>query len=170
MLGTYENFPQITHCIKIFASDLPKRKLQQLVVQKLEELNRKELSFEEICGPSLPNATVILEFGIADEYGFNFLNEDEAKKVQDALLKEPMDVMDWFCSLRYYRNLEKKSALRFDYCLLRLIFEEKDTVEFQVFHERGPRHVSPDDLAEYIVRTLNMTLKKKILRLIGSGD
>jgi hypothetical protein len=72
--------------------------------------------------------------------------------------------MDFFCAIRYYKgNAEKKTALKFDYYLLRTIFS-KDTFEIQVFHERGPRYISPEDLTLLIFNKINEAAKRKVLK------
>jgi hypothetical protein len=49
--------------------------------------------------------------------------------------------------------------------MLRSIFS-KDTLEVQVFHERGPRYISPEDLTMFIFSKVNeeSTINKKILK------
>ena len=167
MLGFYENFPQTIHRTEAFTSPLSKRKLQQKIAQVFEEVNRKTFSFEEIGCPTVPNCTVIFEFGIAEEDGFCFLNGEELKRLQKTLDTDPLKVMDWFCGIRYYKNTKpKKSPLKFDYYMLRMGFGEKGTVEFLVFHERGPQYVSPEDLIEFIEHKVNVGSNRKILKQV----
>ena len=72
--------------------------------------------------------------------------------------------MDFFCAIRYYKgNGEKKTALKFDYYMLRTIFG-KDTLEVQVFHERGPRYVSPEDLTMFVFNRINEASNRKVLK------
>jgi len=167
MLGFYENFPQTIHRTETFTSVLSKRKLQQKITQVFQKINSETFSFEEVGNPTVPDCTVILEFGIADTGGFCYLNEEEAKKLQNAIGTESLKVMDWFCGIRYYKNFkEKKSPLKFDYQMLRMGFGEKGTVEFLVFHERGPQYVSPEDLVDFISRQVNEGSKRKILKQV----
>ena len=169
MLGLYENFPQTIHRTETFISPLSRRKLQQKIAQVFQEVNRNTCSFEEVGNPTVHDCTVIFEFGIADTGGFNFLNEDEARKLQDALAAEPLQVMDWFCAIRYYKSAKgKKTPLKFDYYMLRMGFMEKGAVEVLVFHERGPRHISPGDLVDFIDRKVNQGSKRKILKRVES--
>jgi hypothetical protein len=49
--------------------------------------------------------------------------------------------------------------------MLRTLFS-KDTLEVQVFHERGPRYISPEELTMFIFEKVNETSNKnkKILK------
>ncbi|MCW4010872.1 MAG: hypothetical protein NWF05_09680 [Candidatus Bathyarchaeota archaeon] len=165
MLGLYENFPLTIHLSETFTFTLARRKLQRKIVQALQEVNRQTFSFEEVGTPTVPNCTVIFEFGIADAEGFSFLTEEEAQRLQERLDVEPMKIMDWFCGIRYYKNAKKKKApLRFDYYMLRLDFPEKDTMTSSVFHERGPRYITPEDIIALIECRVNLSSKRKILK------
>jgi len=164
MLGFYENFPHGIHFTQTFTSPLSKRKLQEKIIQAFQEANHKTFSFEEAGNPTIPNCEVIFEFGIADAENFSYLDEEEAKKLREALGgEEPLLLMDWFCSIRYYKNPNgKRTPLKFDYYMVRMVFGEKGTVEFLVFHERGPRYISPEDLVVFVEQKINAP--KKILK------
>lgn len=165
MLGLYENFPQNIHRTETFTSPLSRRKLQQKITQVFQEVNRKNLSFEEVGNPTIPNGTVIFEFGIADAEDFCYLNEEEAQRLQTALDVAPLQVMDWFCAIRYYKNTqEKKAPLKFDYYMLRMGFGEKGVMEVLVFHEKGPRYISPEDLVAFMERKVNQGASRKLLK------
>lgn len=166
MLGLYENFPQNIHRTETFTYPLSKRKLQQKIAQVFQEVNRKNFSFEEVGNPTVPNATVIFEFGIADAEDFCYLNAEEAQKLQAALAVEPLHVMDWFCAIRYYKNTktQKMSPLKFDYYMLRMGFGEKGTMEVLVFHEKGPRYISPEDIIAFMERKVNQGESRKLLK------
>ena len=163
-LGFYENFPPNIHRVESFNSTLSSKQLQQKLIQIFYEINRKEYSFEEIANPTVPEGKVIFEFGMAESESFNYIDEEEVKKALNLLAKQRLHSMDFFCAIRYYKgNGEKKSALKFDYYLLRTVFS-KDTLEVQVFHERGPRYISPEDLTMFIYNKLNETSPRKILK------
>jgi hypothetical protein len=103
---------------------------------------------------------VIFEFGVAEAGNFNFINKEELEKTLDLLAKQRLTSMDFFCSIRYYKvEGEKKTALKFDYYMLRTIFR-KDMFEVQVFHERGPRYISPEDLTTFICNKVNEASSK----------
>jgi hypothetical protein len=127
-------------------------------------VNRKELSFEEVSIPTVPNGQVIFEFGIAEEADFTYLTPQEAQRALALAAKSHVGSLDFFCSIRYYKiNGKERQALKFDYYLLRTVFG-KGTFEVQVFHERGPRYLSPQDLVEFILERLNSGSNRKILK------
>ena len=168
MLGFYENFPEGIHRTENFTSALPSKKLQQRLIQVISEINRKTFSFEEIANPTVPECTIIFEIGIADAKSFNYIDEEETKKALNALKKEPFRVMDFFCAVRYYKTgREKKTPLKFDYYMIRFALS-KDTLEMRVFHERGPRYVSPEDITTFLVNQINKASTKKILKPVES--
>jgi len=165
MLGVYDNFPVIIHLSKTLMSTLSKRKLQERIVQVLQEVNCKTFSFEEVGTPNQPNCTIIFEFGIANGEVFSYLDEEEARKMQHALAKDAMQIIDWYCSVRYYKNVkEKRTPLKFDYYMLRMSFTEKGAMELLVFHERGPRYISPEEIVDFTERKVNQTSNRKILK------
>ncbi len=138
--------------------------MQRRLIQALHTANRREFSFEEIANPTVPEGKVIFEFGLAESGNFNFLDDEELKKALNFLGKERLHSMDFFCAIRYYKgNGEKKTALKFDYYMLRTVFG-KDMFEVQVFHERGPRYVSPEDLVAFVFDRINEASNRKILK------
>lgn len=169
MLGFYENFPQNFHHLSSFTYSLSRSNIQQKLVHVLNEMNRSSFTFEEVGSPAVPKSSVIFEYGIADAGNFNFLNEAETKKVLDAVGRRALQVMDLFCAIRYYKNQEaKKTPLRFDYFMLRMVFGKDKSVELQVFHERGPRYISPEEFGAFLVRKVNGAAARKILKPVES--
>jgi hypothetical protein len=168
--GFYENFPPNIHRIDSFNSTLSSKQLQQKLIQVFYEVNLKEFTFEEVTHPTVPEGRVIFEFGIAESGDFNYIDEEELKKTLNLLAKERLLSMDFFCSIRYYKvNGENKSPLKFDYYMLRAIFS-KNMLEVQVFHERGPRYISPEEFTEFIFTKINemSSRNKKILKKANS--
>jgi hypothetical protein len=163
MLGFYENFPENIHRIESFTSFVPSKQLQRKIIQVLSEINRKTFSFEEVSHPSVPECAVIFEVGIAESESFNYIDEEETKKALNALQRAPFQVIDLFCAIRYYKNREEKKApLRFDYYLMRVLFG-KSGMEMRVFHERGPRYVSPEEIVTFLVNKINEPPGRKVL-------
>jgi len=164
MLGFYDNFPVNIHRIENFSTTFSNKKLQQRLIQVLREINRRSFSFEEIAYPTVPECTIIFEAGLADAKGFNYIDEEEAKKVLSALRKSSFQTMDFFCAVRYYKGTaEKKAPLKFDYYMMRVVFG-KNAVEIRVFHERGPRYISPEDIVTFLVNMVNETSTRKFLK------
>jgi hypothetical protein len=170
MKGLYDNFPENLHRIDNFESSVPKKKLQQKLIETLHEMNSREFSSEETGQPALHGCTIIFEAGAAELKSFSFIDDEEAKKLQKALEKLPFQVLDFFFAIRYYKNdAEKRTPLRFDYYLLRTVFGE-NSMEMRVFHERGPRYISPEDLVTFMVDKINGKLTKKLLKRIESTE
>ncbi|MCW3995521.1 MAG: hypothetical protein NWE98_05160 [Candidatus Bathyarchaeota archaeon] len=168
-LGFFENFPASVHYAESFNSTLSSRSLQQRLIQALYDVNRQEFSFEQIAIPTVPEGRVIFEFGLAESENFNFIDKGELKKALDFLAQERVNSLDLFCAVRYYRgNGQKKTPLKFDYFILRTVFS-KDLFEIQVFHERGPRYLSPEDVVAFIFLRLNCTSNRGVLRRLGQG-
>ena len=166
MLGLYQSFPETLHSIAPFAITIPVKKVQQALVQTFQKLNKETLKLRDIAYPSLHECTVILEFGIAEADNFNYLDDEEATRVIKNTHKTPFQVMDFLCAVRYYKTQgEKKTPLRFDYYMLRFAFN-KNPAEMQVFHERGPRHVTPEDIANLIMNKINEASSREIVKLL----
>lgn len=169
MLGFYDNFPVNIHRIESFSTTFSNKKLQRRLVRVLCEINRRTFSFEEVAFPAVPRCVIIFEAGIAEAKSFNYIDEEEAKKVLKALRKAPFQTMDFFCAVRYYKDTaDKKTPLKFDYYILRVVFA-KNAVEIRVFHERGPRHISPEDIVRFLVNNVNDASTRKILKKIESA-
>lgn len=163
-LGYYAAFPENIHHLANYQSFVSIRVLQQKILQFIEGINRKELIFEQISIPTIPEGIVIFEFGLAEAAGFNYLSTEETQRALDIVETEHVDTLDFFCAIRYYKDSgAKRTALKFDYYMLRAVFA-KGTLELRVFHERGPRYLSPEDLATFIVKNVNSESNKTILR------
>jgi hypothetical protein len=167
MLGRYDNFPENIHVIMSFSSIFTDQKLQRKIMQTFREVNHKSFSFEEIGIPIMRGCTVIFEIGMAERKSFNYVNDEETKRVLSVLKKQSFRVMDFFIAVRYYKSdAQKKTPLRFDYYMIRFVFNGNNYVELQVFHERGPRHIAPADIVQSIEGWINGPLTKKVLRRI----
>lgn len=155
MLGLHQNFPANIHKTVLFTTPLSIKRLQQTIIQAFYEMNAKSFKIEDVTTPSLPHCTVIFEFGIAEANTFNYLDKEEAERALKAIKKKPLQVTDFFCAIRYYQtHNNKKTPLKFDYYMIRFTYN-KNSTEMQIFHERGPRYVPPDDLAALIVNKIN---------------
>ncbi len=165
MLGVYDNFPLNIHRAERFITTISTRSMQQKLIQVLQEINRKEFNSSDLIHPSLQNSKIVFEMGIADGKNFNFIDKEETKRIRNAFKRGMPRTIDLFCAARYTRNeKEKKTLHRFDYFMTRISFSD-DFTEIQVFHERGPRYLSPEDLIAFLVNEVNKTASKKILRL-----
>ncbi len=166
-LGSYSNFPADIHYIKNYHSNASTRHLQQQLIQVLGEVNQREFRFEEVTIPTVPDGWIIFEFGLADGVNFNFIDAEEVAKALDFIDKGRVRILDFFCSIRYYRGSGvARAALKFDYYMLRVAFE-KGNLQVAVSHERGPRYIYPEDMIAFLLGKINGTVKRKILREIN---
>ena len=170
MLGLYNNFPLNIHRIDTFSTHFSSKKLQQRMMKVFCEINRGNFSFKEVACPTVPDCTIIFEVGLAEAESFNYIDEEEAKKVLSALRKAPLQTIDFFCAVRYYKGHgEKKKPLKFDYYMMRALFG-KNAVEIRVFHERGPRYIPPEDLVTFLVTKVNETSARNILKKTSPSE
>jgi hypothetical protein len=147
-----------------FHSTVPSEQIQRRLIQAFYEINRKEFSFEEAAYPTIPECRIIFEFGLADAESFNYIDEEEVKKALNLLAKEHLGTLDFFCAIRYYKgNAEKKRALKFDYYLIRTLYS-RDIFEIQVYHKKGLRYLSPEDLTLFIFNKINEGSNRKVLK------
>lgn len=164
MIGESHNFPEKIHKLEKFDSPYATKKIQKKLIQILERINHKTYSFEEITNPTIPNCIIILDVGLAERKIFNYIDQEEKNRFLKALKKETTKLIDLFFSIRYYKIKQKKRiALNFDYYMLRFNFANKK-IEAKVFHERGPRHISPEELINFIILEINKKSTKKIIK------
>jgi len=166
-LGHHENFPLQVHRVEGYNSSLSAKQLQEKILHILQVVNGKEFCFEEVAIPTVPGGRVIFEFGLADGQSFSYLDETTLETALGALSKETQ-VLDFFCVIRYYKGVgDKKTPLKFDYYMIRTLYD-KGVLEVQIYHERGPRYVTPQDLSEFIVGKVNGGQTRKILKPLPS--
>lgn len=169
MLGFYQNFPENPHGIARFITSISNKSLQKALIQTFHQLSNEKLTIEEIANPSISQCTVIFDFGIAEANSFNYLDNEEKSRIIKVIRKKPFQIMDFLCSIRYYKmQNEKKNPLKFDYYMLRFIFS-KNMLEMVAFHERGPIHISPEDVTTFIANKINAKFSKTILRALEAS-
>jgi len=168
MLGFYENFPQTIHKTAPFSFSISIKNLQKVITQAFHMVNKDSFELDNITFPSIPKCKVAFELGIADTDKFKYLDDEEKDEIIRFLKKNTFQVIDAFCVIRYYKiNNEKKTPLKFDYYLIRFLFNKK-IMEMEIFHERGPRYVSPEDVASFLSEKVNGNSVKKILKRLES--
>ena len=169
MLGLYDNFPESIHRITSFTFSIPLRRLQEKFIQAIYEVNNKTVSPEEISPHALRECEIFFETGVAESSSFTYLDQELATKLQEAVKREPLKTVDFFFAARYYKtSKEKKIPLRFDYFLVRAVFFDGN-LEVRIFHERGPRYISPEDVGNFVVQRINRIASRKILRMISQN-
>lgn len=132
----------------------------------MRDVNKEKFAFEDVASPTIPECTIIFEFGIADSTGFTFLDDAESKKTLISLKQRTYDIMDFFCAIRYYREYAtKKKPQKFDYYLARFVLSENQ-VQLQIFHERGPRYFSPTDMIAFLAGKINGSPERKSRKIL----
>jgi len=164
MFGFYEAFPHNVHKIKHFVTPISSRKLQQTLIQLLHGLNKTTLRLQDVGTPSMADCVTVFEFGVAEDNGFNYLDEEEAAKALKIMQKSPLQILDFLCAVRYYRIInDTRKPLKFDYYMLRFTFNPK-FLELQLFHERGPMHILPEELVDFVANKINETFSRRVLK------
>lgn len=154
LLGRYENFPETIHGVARFTHRLSVRNLQQAILHALHRLNQQTCNLDAIAPFSSLKCEVSFEFGVAEGTTFNYLDKEELDRLQRNIVKRALPILDFLCVVRYHVTKEgKRVPLRFDYYMLRLVFQ-RSSVKMQIFHERGTRRVSLEDLITFITNRI----------------
>ncbi len=159
LLGRYDNFPTQIHGLARFTHASSLKTLQLTMVQVFHGLNTRTLDMKTLTKASPANCTVNFEFGIADADAFNFLDEEELKKLEHAVRQQPLQVLDAYCAARYQITdaSGKRKSLKFDYNMLRFAFYKRQ-VQLFVFHERGINRVPLEDLVLFLANQIDQRL------------
>ncbi len=166
MLGFYENFPEAIHIhgAAQFNHSLSNSFLQQIILKTFHRLNHERHEIGEITPLAPSECEASFEFGLAEGLAFNYLDKDEVGRALKTVNKKALETLDFFCAIRYRATgKEKKSRLKFDYYLIRFTFE-KGNEEIRIFHERGPRRASPEELLTFLVKNINKSLSRNRAR------
>jgi len=164
LLGRYENFPEAIHGVARFTHRLSVRKLQQAILHALHRLNQEIHDLDAIAPFSSLKCEVSFEFGVAEDNLFNYLDKEELDSLQRAIVKRALPILDFLCVVRYHVTKGgKRVPLRFDYHLLRLVFQRR-SVELQIFHERGTQRVSLEDLITFLTKCIKDELSRRQLK------
>jgi hypothetical protein len=166
MLGVYSDFPTDVQKIVNFETSISETRLQKTLVEVFYRLNSEESALKEIAYPSLPECMIGFEFGIAEGKDFNYLDTHEKDRLLAATQKKPFPSLDFLCITRYYSvQNQRKRPLKFDHYMLRFRFAKK-ALQMQVFHEKGPMHLSTKDLPLFITKIVNSEFPKRVIKII----
>jgi len=118
---------------------------------------------QTVTNTSPANCTVNFEFGVADSDTFNYLDDEELKKIQKTLKQQQaLPVLDVYCVARYHLTEAdgRRRPLKFDYGMLRFAFGKR-TMELFIYHERGTQRIPLEDLAHFIRKQANEQLTER---------
>lgn len=162
MLGRYENFPQVIHGIAEFTFPTSTQQLQQAILEVAHQLNHEAYSVKDFTPFLTSNCQVSFEFGIAEDMTFNYLDKEELERFQKQVETIPLRIIDIFSVIRYHTvNAKgKRTALKFDYNMLRFTFSRK-TMQLFVAHERGNQRISLEDFITFLANKINKKLEEE---------
>jgi hypothetical protein len=163
LLGHYEKFPEPIHGIALFEHQGSVKSIQRAVLYAFQRLNHEVFDLSSVTPYLKQKCEVNFEFGVADGFAFNFLDERELEQCLKHISEEELRILDFFFVIRYHATSkrDKRVPLRFDYHLLRFKFQ-KDRLEMQVRHEKGTRRIPIDDLTKFIAERLNVELSRRM--------
>jgi hypothetical protein len=170
LLGRYQNFPETVHGVTRFGYQTPTRDIQKAILCILHRLNKETFSLGTVTPYLKQKCEVGFEFGVAEGVGFNFLDQTELERCLESVNEAEAEILDFFFAVRYHRAGDggKRVPLRFDYYVLRFLFQES-SLEMRIRHERGPRRVPLDDLTEFLVEQMNVELSQRQLTPLLPG-
>ena len=171
MLGRYEIFPENVHSVAFFSYQAPTKSLQQAILCTFHRLNSETFDLGAVTPYLKQNYGVGFEFGVADGFDFNFLDQNELDQCLKSVDETEVEALDFFFVVRYHlvRDSGKRVPLRFDYHVLRFTFYE-NSLETRIRHERGTQRVPLDDLTDFLVKQINAELSRRQLTPLIFGD
>jgi len=171
LLGNYKNFPENIHGITFFEYQESTKIVQQTILFALYKLNHETYNLGTVTPYLKQNHEVGFEFGVAEDFDFNFLDNKELERCVRSVTENELETLDFFCVVRYHKIMKdnNRTPLKFDYHLLRFIFQ-RSGLELRIRHERGPQRVPIDDITEFIAKQINRELSQKHLTPLIIGD
>ena len=171
MLGNYKNFPENIHGIALFEYQESTKILQRTILFALHHLNNETYNLGTVTPYLKQSYEVGFEFGVAEDYDFNFLDSMELEQCERSIAENELETLDFFFAVRYHKITKdnKRIPQKFDYHLLRFIFQ-RNGLELRMRHERGPQRVPIDDLIKFIAKQINLELSQKQLTPIIIED
>ena len=162
MVGVYEDFPETYHSVARFSHRMPTGELQRVLIQSLYLLNQSGRGVD-LLEFAQDKILVSLELGIAEGLTFNYIDRETLVDYQKRLRDQWLPTLDFLCVVRYYVvERTKQVPLRFDYYMLRFLFSDVE-MEMRVFHEKGTRRLSTEDLVNLLIARINQGVAKKKL-------
>jgi hypothetical protein len=171
LLGHYENFPENVHSVALFGYQDAAKKIQEAILCALHHLNTVTCDLGAVTPYLKQNCKVSFEFGVAEGFEFIFLDQKELSRCLKSIAEKELSSLDFFFVVRYHLILEnsKRVPLRFDYHVLRFIFQ-KGSLELQIRHEKGTQRIPLDDLSDFVVKQINAELSRRQLTPLIFGD
>ena len=164
MFGHYDNFPETVHGVALFNYQGSAKSIQQSILCAFHHLNHEVHDLGAVTPYLKQKCTVSFEFGVAEGPVFNFLDDKELDQCLRHVAEEELQTLDFFFVVRYHVTGKggKRVPLRFDYHVLRYIFQE-GCLEMRIRHERGTQRIPIDDLTDFITERINAELSQRRL-------
>jgi len=145
--------------------------LQQAILGTFHRLNSEAFDLGAVTPYLKQSCMVGFEFGVADGFDFNFLDQNELIRCLKSVDETEMETLDFFFAVRYHlvRDDGKRVPLKFDYHVIRFLFQEGG-LELQIRHEKGTQRVPLDDLTAFLVEQINAELSRKHLAPLFCGN
>jgi hypothetical protein len=171
LLGRYENFPENVHGVALFEYQDSAKEVQKAILCTFNRLNQETFDLGAVTPYLKQRCEVSFEFGVADGVGFNFLDQKELDRCLKSVDEAEVETLDFFFAVCYHRVRDggKRIPLRFDYHVLRFLFQE-DGLKLRIRHERGTQRVPLDDLTDFLVKQINVNLSRRQLTPLFFGD
>jgi len=132
----YYLFPRYIHeAYALYTNSGWERTVTKLIVEALYTLNNKEEDVKlSIAGKVTPiTGKRVFEVGVADGHYFNFMDEDEVKKLLNLVESGLSSSLDFLVMVRYYYfRGKRKIPLRFDKFYLRVL--SQSNVTYLLYH------------------------------------
>ncbi len=166
MLGVFDGFPENVDETAHFEVRVTSKELQLTLMKTLFKLNSENVDLETITYPIMHQCSIGFEFGIADGNVFNYIEVNKMNELMKSIKERPFQITDFLCAIRYHKTQgERRAPLRFDYYMLRFVFDEEST-SIRVFHEKGPGYISRKDIAMLMMRRVNETSQEQIMNIV----
>ncbi|MCW4015713.1 MAG: hypothetical protein NWF06_05030 [Candidatus Bathyarchaeota archaeon] len=171
MFGRYENFPVNIHGVARFQYQTAVKNIQLAILYAFHRLNSKVFELSAVTPYLTQNCEVGFEFGVANGFDFNFLDQTELDQSLRSVNETELETLDFFFIVRYHivRDGGKRVPLRFDYHVLRFVFQE-GVLELRIRHEKGTQHVPLDELTSFLIKQINFELSQRQLASLFFGD
>jgi hypothetical protein len=168
MIGRYDRFPDIIQAKASLAYSFPAQKLVHIIVDALEEMNGISEDAPSELASRKQSLQCKYEIGVAEKVYFNYLDDEEYRRLKKQLSKSSVRVLDFLVCI-FYRTLGKNgkdTALWSDWQYVRFFLKSLGQLEINVHHFKGTRKIPLDVLIQKLVAYLNGRAKKRRLAML----
>jgi hypothetical protein len=164
LFGLYDNFPDTVHGVALFNYQGSGKSIQPAILCAFHHLNHEVYDLGAVTPYLKQKCEVSFEFGVAEGTVFNFLDDKELDQCLRRVAERELQTLDFFFVVRYHATSKggKRVPLRFDYHVLRYIFQE-GYLEMRIRHERGTQKIPLDDLVDFTAQRINVELSRRRL-------